>query len=144
MKKIYNKLRFVLNKLQDVALFAVRGILAYGFYEPAKTKWQDIHSVGEWFEGMGMPLPYVNAYLSASFEMLGVFLLLFGLLTRMISIPLIIIMMVAIKTVHWENGFAAADNGFEIPLYYMIMLFVLVAFGGGKYSADYWLWEKRN
>ncbi|GIV26942.1 MAG: hypothetical protein KatS3mg027_0756 [Bacteroidia bacterium] len=138
------KITLILNKLQDAALLMVRGILAYGFYEPAKTKWEDIHSVGEWFEGMGMPMPYLNAYLSASFEMAGVFLLLLGLLTRWISFPLIVIMIVAIKTVHWENGFAASDNGFEIPLYYMIMLFVLVAFGGGKYSVDYWLWERKN
>ncbi|MDZ7778082.1 MAG: DoxX family protein [Bacteroidales bacterium] len=64
-------------------------------------------------------------------------LLLLGLGTRIISVPLIFTMLAAIFTVHIGNGFAAADNGFEIPLYYLLMLFVLMSYGAGKYSIDY-------
>jgi putative oxidoreductase len=46
-------------------------------------------------------------------------------------------MIVAIKTVHWENGFNASDNGYEIPVYYMIMLITLFFTGAGKISIDY-------
>jgi hypothetical protein len=45
-------------------------------------------------------------------------------------------MIVAIKTVHWANGFDAGNNGFEIPLYYLIMLLTLMVFGSGKISLD--------
>jgi putative oxidoreductase len=51
-------------------------------------------------------------------------------------------MLVAIKTVHWENGFAAGDNGYEIPLYYMIMLLSLLFTGAGRISVDYLLARK--
>jgi putative oxidoreductase len=47
-------------------------------------------------------------------------------------------MMVAISTVHFKNGFAASDNGFEIPLYYFAMLFMLLSFGAGKWSVDFY------
>jgi putative oxidoreductase len=67
----------------------------------------------------------------------GVFLLILGLGTRFISIPLMVTMLVAIKTVHWQNGFPAGDNGWEIPFYYLLMLFVLLAFGSGKISVDF-------
>lgn len=128
--------------LQNTSLLLLRFVLAYGFYEPAKTKWQDISSVAEWFDSLNIPFPVMNAYLSASFEMLGVVLLVLGLFTRLISVPLMIIMLVAIVTVHWENGFNAANNGFEIPLYYLIMLLTLCAYGSGDWSADKWVKKK--
>ncbi len=125
-----------IEKLKDIPLLAMRWVLAYGFYGPALAKWQDIHSVAEWFKGMGMPLPTLNAYMAASTEMLGVGLLTLGLGTRIISVPLIIVMIVAIKTVHWENGFNASDNGYEIPLYYILMLLTLFFVGPGRASLD--------
>jgi putative oxidoreductase len=131
------------NQLKELSLLFVRLVLSYGFYEPAKTKWQDIQSVADWFSSLNIPFPLLNAYLSASFEMLGVFLLLIGLFTRWITIPLMFIMIVAIFTVHWENGFAASDNGFEIPLYYFVMLLVLLSFGEGKWSVDFYLKKRK-
>jgi len=124
------------DMFQDLSLLFLRLILAYGFYEPAMNKWNDINSVASWFENMGIPMPTLNAYMAASTEILGVVLLTLGLFTRIISIPLIIIMIVAIFMLHLSNGFSSGDNGFEIPLYYMIMLFVLFSFGAGKISLD--------
>lgn len=48
-------------------------------------------------------------------------------------------MVVAIATVHGVNGFTAGDNGFEIPLYYMLFLALFASFGAGKFSLDYLL-----
>ncbi len=96
-----------------------------------------MEAIAQWFESLDYPLPLVNAYLAGTTEAAGVVLLLLGLGTRLISIPLMFTMLVAIFTVHIGNGFAAGNNGFEIPLYYFLMLFVLMAFGSGKYSIDY-------
>jgi putative oxidoreductase len=142
MLNLYRRLVGFLNKGQHLALLFLRLILAYGFWDTAKTKWEDIDSVAEWFYGLGIVAPKFNAYFAASVEMAGVFLLLLGLGTRLISIPLIITLIVAIKTVHWENGFAAGDNGYEIALYYILMLFVLTCFGAGKLSADFLIRKK--
>ena len=53
-------------------------------------------------------------------------------------------MMVAIKTVHWENGFPAGENGYEIPLYYLLMLITLMCFGSGKISLDHFVKKYLN
>ena len=125
------------NVFQDVSLLFMRLILAYVFYEPALNKWQDMDAIISWFDGyLGLPFPTLNAYMAAGTEAAGVILLTLGLGTRFISAGLIIVMIVAIKTVHLENGFSAGDNGFEIPLYLMFMLFVLFSHGGGKLSLD--------
>jgi putative oxidoreductase len=116
--------------------------VAYGFLDPALRKWADMGAISEWFAFMGIPFPTLNAYMAASTELLGVILLTLGLFTRLISVPLLVVMVVAIMTVHLAHGFSAGDNGFEIPLYYMLFLLIFASHGAGKFSLDYFLFEK--
>jgi putative oxidoreductase len=140
---VKNKLEKFFDKGQDISLLFLRLILAYGFYTPAMSKWEDIGAVAAWFkQDLGIPFPLLNAYMAASTEALGVVLLVLGLGVRFISFPLMVIMVVAITTVHLSSGFSAGDNGFEIPLYYMLMLFVLATHGGGKWGIDGLLGKK--
>lgn len=142
--EMYRNITDKLEQLQDIPLLFFRLILAYGFYGPATMKWGNIQGIAEWFGSMGIPLPTLNAYMAASTEMAGVILLPLGLATRIISIPLMVTMVVAIVTVHLGNGFEAGNNGFEIPLYYMLMLFALLIKGGGKISLDSLISKKLN
>lgn len=57
--------------------------------------------------GLGLPIPEVLALMAGWTEFLGGWLLLFGLLTRLISIPLMLTMIVAATTAHWSNGWHA-------------------------------------
>jgi len=141
LTQLYSEVAKLLSYLQSLALFVARLTVAYGFYEPAMMKWSDIGSVANWFGSIGIPFPTLNAYMAATTEIVGVVLLTLGLFTRIISIPMIIIMIVAIKTVHLAHGFSAGDNGFEIPLYYMLFLLIFVAFGAGKFSLDQLLFK---
>jgi putative oxidoreductase len=145
MKKLLEFNTIFANKLlyfNNIPLLLIRLTLAFGFFGPAMMKLKDTETIIEWFEGMGMPFPVLNAYLATYTETFGFIFLAFGFATRLISIPLMIIMFVAIKTVHLSNGFEASNNGFEIPLYYAIMLLVLLIYGPGKYSLDYYISKK--
>src|SRR5581483_9889386 len=106
---LYYKMVNGLEKLKSIPLLLIRLILAYGFYVPAKMKWADINSIAQWFKEMNIPAPTFNAYMAASTEATGVVLLILGLGTRLITVPLMIVMLVAIKTVHWHNGFEAGE-----------------------------------
>lgn len=132
----YQDLIAKLTHLKSLPLLLMRIVLAYGFFNPAMMKLKNIDNIILWFDSLGMPLPALNAYLATATESLGVVLLFLGLGVRIISIPLIITMLVAIFTVHIGHGFEAGNNGFEIPLYYLIMLFTLVVYGSGQYSLD--------
>lgn len=132
------------SKLTDYPGLLIRLVLAYGLSKPAIMKWQGIEDVASWFGSMGIPFPYVNAILAASTEAAGVILLVLGLGTRIISIPLMFTMIIAIITVHMGNGFEAGNNGFEIPLYYFLMLFGLMVNGSGKISLDFIISRKRK
>lgn len=133
---LFNKIIYYLEKVKDLPPLLFRLVLAYGFYGPATMKLKNFDGIVEWFTSMGMPLPKLNAFLATGTETAGFVLLFLGLATRIISIPLIIVMIVAIMTVHLGNGFEAGNNGFEIPLYYIFMLFSLLITGPGKISFD--------
>jgi len=57
--------------------------------------------------GLGLPFPGLMANLAAWTEFLGGWLLLFGVLTRLVSIPLMFTMLVAATSVHADNGWFA-------------------------------------
>ena len=147
------------ENLQSAALLLVRLILAYTFFSPAMMKWSDMTATAGWFESMGIPLPALNAYMAASTEMVGVVLLTLGLFSRLITVPLLITMVVAIITVHGSNGYSVISetlqwtdpyingdqvsgtvvflqNGYENVLNYIAMLLVILSFGSGKISID--------
>ena len=136
MKSVIKFINEAADRTGDWALLAMRLILALGFYHPAVTKFKNIYDTTEWFASMNFPLPKLSVLLVGATEFVGFFLLMLGFLTRYISIPLMFIMLIAITVVHMGNGYAAADNGFEIPLYYMLMLLVLLFHGAGKISID--------
>lgn len=104
-----------LQYLDGVAPLALRLYLVPVFWMAGTQKIRGIDSTVEWFGnpewGLGLPFPTVLAYLAAYTEAIGALLLLIGLATRWISIPLILTMLVAVFAVHWPNGWAAiADS----------------------------------
>jgi len=141
--QLYQNTSEKLSRLKDLPLLFFRLILAVGFFTPAMMKWRNMGGIIEWYDSMGIPLPTLGAYLSALTEISGVILLPLGLATRLISIPLMFTMLVAIITVHLGNGFDAGDNGMEIPIYYILMLFALLVNGAGKFSLDYLIAKRR-
>ena len=144
MKTLYNKFVEGTEMLRDIPLLLFRLILAIGFYEPAMMKLKNLSGIAEWFGSMNYPLPGVSAFLAMVTEVLGVVLITLGLGTCVIAIPMMFVMLIAIFTVHISNGFAAGDNGFEIPLYYFLMLFALVVYGPGKISVDSLMGKKSD
>jgi putative oxidoreductase len=142
INKINNLSEKILQNFQSIFLLLARLTIAYGFLDPALNKWNSITDTAAWFESLGIPFPLLNVYISASVESLGVVLLALGLLTRAISLPLIGTMVVAILTVHIGNGFSSGDNGFEIPLYFLLFLGIFASFGAGKFSLDNYFSKK--
>jgi uncharacterized membrane protein YphA (DoxX/SURF4 family) len=92
---------------------AIRLYMLPILYVGARAKINGFDGVVEWFSnspaqgGLGMPMPYLMAILATGTEALGLVLIALGLFTRIISVPLIIVMFVAGLTVHWSKGWAA-------------------------------------
>ncbi len=100
-----------------LAPLALRLYLAPIFWMAGTSKFADIESTAAWFGnpdwGLGLPYPTVLAWLAASTEVVGAILLIFGLAVRWVSIPLMLTMIVAMISVHWQYGWQAiADSKF--------------------------------
>lgn len=100
-----------LRGLDFLAPLALRLYLVPVFWMAGSKKLRDIDSTAAWFGnpdwGLGLPAPELMAWLAALTEAGGAILLLFGLATRWVSIPLMVTMLVAALTVHWQHGWAA-------------------------------------
>jgi putative oxidoreductase len=59
-----------------------------------------------------------------------------GLATRLAAGPIIVFLIVAIVTYHWELGFNWENRGIEYPLFWAIVVFHFLVHGGGRYSLD--------
>ena len=75
-------------------------------------------------------------------EMLGAVALAVGFATRFFSISLFILTIVAWATVHAGHGYNVCDNGYLLPLVFMIMFVPLILSGPGKLSVDYLLLKR--
>jgi uncharacterized membrane protein YphA (DoxX/SURF4 family) len=142
---IHNAIFSRLKYLDGLAPLALRLYLVPVFWMAGTQKIAGMESTIEWFGnpdwGLGLPFPTLMAYLAAYTEAIGALLLLLGLATRWISIPLMVTMLVAIFAVHWGNGWAAiADsNAHDIAVRLGAAKDILREHG--DYS---WLTEKGN
>lgn len=114
--RVHNAVFSTLRPLDGLPALAMRLYLVPVFWMAGTQKLSAMESTVEWFGnpdwGLGLPFPALLAHLAAYSEAVGALLLLLGLATRWISIPLMVTMLVAMFAVHWENGWAAiADSG---------------------------------
>jgi len=92
------------RSLQFLAPLALRLYLAPIMIIAGANKLAHIESIGYWFDGLGIPMPGAMAWVAALTELAGGMLLLAGLATRLVCLPLMFAMVIAAATVHWERG----------------------------------------
>jgi len=95
-----------------------------------------LDGTGQWMESIGLSPGYLMALMAGSTEFFGGLLLIIGFLTRPTSFALAITMIVAIFTVHIDNGLFMASNGYEFGLSLLAITVALFIQGGGKHSVD--------
>ncbi|WP_078120831.1 HvfX family Cu-binding RiPP maturation protein [Thiosocius teredinicola] len=111
---LFNRLQDILDSLRALDFLgplAMRLYLVPVFWMAGTKKLDDMDSIIAWFGnpdwGLGLPMPEFMAWAATLTEVGGAILLLIGLATRWVAIPLMITMVVAAVTVHWQHGWAA-------------------------------------
>jgi putative oxidoreductase len=126
-----NRLVTFANRIHDLldrtrtwdflAPLLIRLFLSVVFISAGWNKLGSFDSTVAWFGnpdwGLGLPFPAVMAFLATAAELVGGFFLLAGLATRYFAVPLMITMLVAAFSVHWDNGwFAIAPSNPETSM----------------------------
>ena len=119
----YNNLQTVFNKIQQIdgiAPLLLRLYLAPIFIQAGYNKLSAFESTAAWMGnpdwGLGLPFPELMAALAGGTEFFGGWLLLVGVATRLVAIPLMFTMIVAAVTVHWQYGWhALPESTLTVP-----------------------------
>lgn len=145
MSEVITLMRRVPAALDSVggylAPLGLRLLLAWEFWEAGIEKFH-----GEnWFAYIqdDFPFPFnllpvgLSWWLATWTELLGSAALAAGLGTRLWAFALAVLDVVAWASVHAGNGYNVCDNGYKLPLIFLLMLLPLILNGPGKLSLDH-------
>ena len=99
--------------------------------------WTKIQHPMSWMGQYAFAPPWLQAIV-AIVEFGGGIALILGLLTPLVAVAIFVDMAVAILKVHIPSGgqFVGGRMSFEIPLFYLVSMVVLLLTGPGQYSLD--------
>ncbi|HXX09006.1 MAG TPA: DoxX family protein [Pseudolabrys sp.] len=93
-------------------------------------------AAAKFLESVGFENPLFWAYIVGVVEFVCGLCLAAGFLTRVVAVPIIGFLVMAIVTYHWQFGFAWENRGIEYPLFWAIVVFHFLIRGGGRWSVD--------
>src|SRR5690348_14549804 len=94
-----------------------------------------IRGTAGFFGSLGFRAATAMAVLAGLSEAAGILFGL-GLLTPLAALAIVVVMLIAIATVHWRNGFFAGSGGYEFNLTLVAVAVAVAATGPGRFSID--------
>lgn len=118
------------------------GIATHGYSKifSGEELGEGVRKLAGYIESMGLPLPYLSAWLAAISEFLGGILIAIGFGTRISALFVFITMTVAAFIAHKSDPFAKK----ELALAYWTIAGALILTGPGIFSLDGILWKKKK
>ncbi len=139
MKALINRITETSSGLDTVPLRIGAGVIFAAHGAQKLFGWfggYGLEGTGAWMASIGMEPGVLMAALAGSAEFFGGLLLIAGLLVRPTAAVLAITMVVAIVTVHLQNGLFISNNGYEFGLALLVISIGLLFRGAGGISAD--------
>jgi putative oxidoreductase len=133
---LFNRIRDLLGFFAWLPPLLARITVGWVFVESGWGKLHHLDKVAGFFADLGLPAPGFQAHLVATTEFAGGLLLLAGLLTRIASVPLSVIMVVALATAKREDLHGFSDLIGASEFLYLLLLFWLIFNGPGKIALD--------
>jgi putative oxidoreductase len=137
---LYGLLIRVANSLQSPFLLLVRLYWGWQFAQTGWGKLSDINKPINFFTSLGIPAPVLNAWFVSGLELAGGILLILGLGSRLIALPLVIDMVVAYITADREAlGKILSDPDkfyAAAPYTFLFASLIVLIFGPGRISLD--------
>ncbi len=139
MKPLFKKMMTTPSGLDTIPLRIGAGIVFTAHGAQKLFGWlggYGLESTGDWMASIGLNPGLLMAIMAGSAEFFGGLLLIIGLLVRPAALVLAITMLVAIITVHLQNGLFMANNGYEFGLALLVIALSLTIRGAGSLSID--------
>jgi len=101
--------------------------------------------------GLDIPSPELMAWITVLIELIAGAAVLCGAFVRLMSVPMVIVLLVAIVKVHWQFGFSSikflsatpaglqfGKPGVECDLLYLACIAAMILAGPDPWSFDHW------
>lgn len=131
-----SRLLQALHRIEWLGPLVVRVVFGYFWLETGIAKVHNLDGFVQRFVGWGIPFPAFSAALSAWTELVGGLLIMLGLCTRLVCIPMLINMAVAVTLVVSTNLMGLDDYVEADEIVYSLIFFWLLVSGPGKVSVD--------
>ena len=95
-----------------------------------------LEATGQWMASIGLEPGFAMAMIAGGIEFFGGIALILGVITRPVAIAASLLMLVAMMSAHWSNGFFMSANGYEFALTLLAMSAYLTIAGSGRLSID--------
>lgn len=125
------------EKFGSLSLLVSRIVLGIVFAGSGWWKLTNLEQAIGFFQSINIPMASLQAPFVGALELVGGILLILGFMTRILSLPLMIIMVVAILTAHSGEITSMKELFKEDAFLYFILLFIHLGIGSGKYSVDH-------
>jgi putative oxidoreductase len=135
----YENICLKISKFTDIPVLLARISVGMVFANTGFGKLNSLAEVTQYFTKLGLPFPHLNALFVGSTELFGGICLILGLLTRLVSIPLAITMVVAIILAQLPEVKDIFKFVGLIEWAYLLFFRIFVFYGPGKFSLDYYL-----
>jgi putative oxidoreductase len=146
-----------LRILSRLAPLPLRLIVGYGFMAHGFAKLsRGPETFAVVLHTIGTPKPFLLAWLTTLVELIGGFAILIGAFVPIVSLPMAVVLLTALFTIHLPYGFFSVklvevtesgtkfgSVGYEIILLYLASLAALVLRGAGSLSIDQWRSNRR-
>lgn len=138
--RLYSLFLKVAQSLQSPFLLAVRLYWGWQFWQTGWGKLADISKTVDYFTSLGIPFPSLNAHFVAWLEAVGGILLILGLGSRLIAMPLVIDMIMAYVKADNEalhSIFSDPDKFYNAsPFTFLFASLIVLIFGPGTFALD--------
>lgn len=148
-------MRWIQSYISDrgLGLLPLRLMIGFGFAAHGYAKLaRGPEHFGIILGSLGIPAPLVTAWVTALLEFFGGIAVMGGVFVLPLSVPLAVVMLTALFTVHLPYGFSSiklkavtatgtvfGPPGYELNLLYLVGLLTLVLGESGAISVDGWL-----
>jgi putative oxidoreductase len=149
-KLIARSVRLLPSLAPDWYAIPLRLIVGYGFLAHGLAKLlRGPQSFIDILGALGVFEPFLSGWLTILVEIFGGLAVIAGLFIPLVSVPMIVVLLVAILAVHLPNGFSSiklesvtsagahfGQPGYETDLLYLAAIVALVLGGSGPFALD--------
>lgn len=140
------------------ALVPLRLMVGFGFAAHGYAKLsRGPDNFASLLTSLGVPQPQLMAWITTLLELLGGISIMAGAFVTLLSLPLAVVMLTAMVSVHLQYGFSSirlkavtsmgaefGPVGYELNLLYIAALLALAVSGAGKLSVDHYVRQRKQ